>query len=57
MTKNEPKLRDNYLKLPFWEQSSEEQIAAVKERLKNYKKMTAEEEIEYDAEGGYFDDD
>ena len=37
--------------------TSEDMLQHAKESLKDPKKLTEEEEIEYDADHGYFDDD
>lgn len=44
-------------KYPIEEKTIEELIQEVNETLRNVTEMTEEEEIEDDAEGGYFQDE
>lgn len=51
------KLERKMMKSPIEEKSIEELVQEAMELLENSKEMTEEQEIEDDAEGGYFQED
>ena len=49
--------RDNLWRIPPWKRTATEMAQLMDEAAQNEKEMTEQEQIEYDAEFGYYPDD